>query len=51
MDNGRVHFEVFVRKNPGSGWSLEMATDKRDQAITVAEDLINGLLQTAGPAA
>ena len=34
MDGGRVHFEVFVRKNPNSAWKLEMATDRRDLAIT-----------------
>jgi hypothetical protein len=40
MDSTRVHFEVFVRKKPGSGWTLEMATENRALAITTAEDLV-----------
>ncbi|MEO8114498.1 MAG: hypothetical protein ABI655_08960 [Phenylobacterium sp.] len=40
MDNARVHFEVFVRKKPGSSWSLEMATENRALAMTTAEDLV-----------
>lgn len=40
MDS-RVHFEVFVRKNPHAGWALEMATEKRDLAVTTAEELFN----------
>ena len=43
MSNGRVHFEVFVRKNPHAGWALEMATEKRDVAVSTAEDLFKGL--------
>jgi hypothetical protein len=40
MSSGRIHFEVFVRKNPAGGWALEMATEKRDLALTTAEDLM-----------
>ncbi|MFC3071315.1 hypothetical protein [Phenylobacterium soli] len=39
MGNGRVHFEVYVRKTPGSTWTLEMATENRAAAISCAEDL------------
>jgi hypothetical protein len=37
---GRVHFEVFVRKNPNASWALEMATESRDHAVTTAEELM-----------
>jgi hypothetical protein len=40
MGSGRVHFEVYVRKTPGSTWSLEMATENRTAAISAAEDLV-----------
>ncbi|RAK57271.1 hypothetical protein [Phenylobacterium deserti] len=40
MVSARVHFEVYVRKKPTSGWTLEMATENRALAISTAEDLI-----------
>jgi hypothetical protein len=40
MGSGRVHFEVYVRKTPGSGWALEMATENRAAAVSAAEDLV-----------
>ncbi|MDE2488692.1 MAG: hypothetical protein KGO51_14965 [Alphaproteobacteria bacterium] len=40
MGNGRVHFEVYVRKSPGSSWALEMATENRAGAISAAQDLM-----------
>ncbi len=40
MGNGRVHFEVYVRKTPGSGWTLEMASENRAAAVSAAEDLV-----------
>lgn len=40
MGTGRVHFEVYVRKTPGSGWTLEMATENRAGAISAAQDLM-----------
>ncbi|THD74249.1 MAG: hypothetical protein E7812_18110 [Phenylobacterium sp.] len=40
MGSGRVHFEVYVRKTPGSGWTLEMATEHRAGAISAAQDLM-----------
>jgi hypothetical protein len=40
MGSGRVHFEVYVRKTPGSSWALEMATEHRAGAISAAQDLM-----------
>ncbi|HEY3813348.1 MAG TPA: hypothetical protein VGL66_08985 [Caulobacteraceae bacterium] len=37
---GQVHFEVFARKAPGAPWRLELATEDRQQALTVAEDIM-----------
>jgi len=37
MERGQVHYEVFVRRQPGSGWSLEIATEDRTRAIETAE--------------
>src|SRR5690242_486546 len=40
MVGARVHYEVFGRKTPASGWSLEMATEDRSVALRTAEDLM-----------
>jgi hypothetical protein len=40
MVSARVHFEVFIRRKPGSGWTLEMASEDRALAVTTAEDLM-----------
>lgn len=40
MGSGRVHFEVYVRKTPGSGWALELATENRAQAVAAAQDVM-----------
>ena len=40
MGSGRVHFEVYVRKTPGSGWTLEVATESRAAAIAAAQDMM-----------
>lgn len=40
MRDGRVHYEVFGRRKPASGWTLEMATEDRGAALARAEDLI-----------
>ncbi|MBA4795551.1 MAG: hypothetical protein H2041_17975 [Phenylobacterium sp.] len=40
MERSQVHYEVFVKKTPAAGWTLEMATESRVQAIAVAEELI-----------
>ncbi|MET0294702.1 MAG: hypothetical protein ABW042_06750 [Phenylobacterium sp.] len=34
---GQVHYEVFI-KRAGSGWTLDLATEDRAQAIEAAED-------------
>lgn len=40
MVGARVHYEVFGRRKPSSGWVLEMATEDRAAAIRMAEGLI-----------
>lgn len=40
MVGARVHYEVFGRRKPGSGWVLEMATEDRVAAIRLAENLM-----------
>jgi hypothetical protein len=40
MGSGRVHFEVYVRKTPGSSWTLEMATENRAAAVSAAQELM-----------
>jgi hypothetical protein len=40
MVSGRVHFEVYVRKTPGSGWALELALENRAAAVSAAQDLM-----------
>lgn len=38
---GQVHYEVFVRKAPMAPWRLEIATEDRAQAMTLAEDIMD----------
>ncbi len=40
MPAADVHFEVFVRRYPDSGWALKMATDVRTTALDTANELI-----------
>ncbi len=40
MDRGQVHYEFFVRRQPGSGWSLELATEDRARAVETAEQAL-----------
>jgi len=40
MDRAQIHFELFVRKQHGSGWTLELATEDRSRAIEVAEEAL-----------
>lgn len=40
MERGQVHYELFVRRQPGSGWSLDMATEDRARAIETAEQAL-----------
>ena len=35
-----VHYEVFIRRNAASGWTLELATEARLQALQTAEDML-----------
>ena len=40
MERGQVHYELFVRRQPGSGWSLEIATEDRARAVETAEQAL-----------
>ena len=40
MDGAQVHFEVFARRQHGSSWSLELATEDRTRAIDSAEEML-----------
>jgi hypothetical protein len=42
MVGARIHYEVFGRRTPASGWTLEMATEDRAAAVRAAEDLMAG---------
>lgn len=36
----QVHYEVFARRLPQSGWTLQLAVEDREQAIKAAEDML-----------
>ena len=36
----QVHYELFIRRTPGGGWILDMATENRGSAIANAEELM-----------
>ena len=40
MPGAQVHYEVWSRRKPGSGWTLEMALEDRGRAISTAEELL-----------
>lgn len=40
MDRGQVHYEVFVRVSVTAPWRLELATEQRDLATTLAEEML-----------
>jgi hypothetical protein len=40
MPGADVHFEVFVRRYPDSGWALKMATDVRTTALDAAKEMV-----------
>jgi hypothetical protein len=40
MSGAQVHFEVFIRKTPSGGWTLDMATENRTHAVSTAESLM-----------
>jgi len=37
---GQVHYEIFTRKTPQSGWVLQNAVEDRDQALAQAEEFL-----------
>ncbi|MDB5452378.1 MAG: hypothetical protein JWO33_956 [Caulobacteraceae bacterium] len=39
MERAQVHYEVWTRRKPGAGWSLELAVEDRERAIETAEEL------------
>ncbi len=40
MSGRPVHYEVFSRKTPSSAWTLQMASEDRQQAVTAADELL-----------
>jgi len=36
----QVHYEVFSRRAPGGGWTLDQATENRGQAISNAQEMM-----------
>ena len=40
MERGQVHYEVFVRVSALAPWRLELATENRTQATTIAEEML-----------
>lgn len=41
MNRAQIHFELFVRKQAGSSWTLELATEERARAIEGAEEMLS----------
>ena len=37
---GQVHYELFIKKTPAGGWSLDMATENRTVAVSTAEEMM-----------
>src|SRR5215217_7665609 len=37
---GRVHYELFVRRQPNSSWVLDLATEDRARALETAEEAL-----------
>ncbi|MES2033817.1 MAG: hypothetical protein V4466_06555 [Pseudomonadota bacterium] len=37
---GRVHYELFVRRQANSGWVLDLATEDRGRALAAAEEAL-----------
>lgn len=40
MNRAQVHFEVLARRQHGSSWSLQLATEDRTRAVESAEELL-----------
>jgi hypothetical protein len=39
-DRHQVHYEIFARRMPQSGWTLQLAIEDREQAIKAAEEML-----------
>jgi hypothetical protein len=37
----QVHYELFIRRAPGGGWTLDMASENRGAVIATAEELMS----------
>ena len=40
MSAAQVHYELFIRRQPASPWTLELATENRAQALETAESIL-----------
>ncbi len=40
MDVAQVHYELFVRRQPASPWTLDLATENRAHAVDTAEAML-----------
>jgi hypothetical protein len=40
MDRNQIHYELFVRRQPGSGWVLDLAGEDRARIVEQAEELL-----------
>ena len=40
MSNGSIHFEVFIRRTANDDWTLQFATEDRQAAVDLAENLL-----------
>ncbi len=38
----QVHYELFIRKSPSAGWTLDLATEDRAKALATAEEALTG---------
>ena len=40
MDGAQVHYEVFSKRTPAGGWTLDLATENRAAALAAANDMM-----------
>ena len=40
MERAQVHYEVLIRRQHNSGWTLEQATEDRAKALALAEEML-----------
>lgn len=40
MDRNQIHYELFVRRQPGSAWVLDLANESRTRVVETAEELL-----------